>query len=257
MKKLIGIAGFYSLLLFACDNTGKNNINTRDSLAVKPAVVDSAALKTEGIYGGFIPCSDCRGITTYLLLKPDMTYRIEETHYQKGDTLIRASGNWKIDNGKIYLYQNNKEKLTFLADEERLWQLDAQGNRISGNMGNKFVLNKQQLASKERLREKAEAGIDFIGHGNEPFWSVEIDKGKSIIFNNPDMKKPDTTSYTAPTMSGEAREYHIRTETTKLDIIISPQFCSDGMSDLLYEYKVSVDHNGKSYGGCGLVITSF
>ena len=61
------------------------------------------------------------------------------------------------------------------------------------------------------------------------------------------MKEPVSMPYTEPTISDNVREYHIQTEATKLDITISPQFCSDGMSDFLYEYKVSLKFNGKSY----------
>lgn len=256
MKKLIFIAGFYSLLSYACNNTADKSNTASDSAAAKSVIVDSAALTKTGIYGGFIPCPDCRGISTFLLLNADMTYRIEETHYMKEDKFSQSGGNWKMENGKIYLYENNTEKLSFISDEEKLWQLDVQGNRISGNMGNKFVLNKQQMADKQRLKDKSDAGIDFIGHGNEPFWSLEIDKGKNIIFNSPNMSKPDTMAYTEPAVSGNLRKYHVQTEKTKLDVRLSSRFCSDGMSDFLYEYKVSLEYNGKSYSGCGLVLTA-
>ena len=122
-----------------------------------------------------------------------------------------------------------------------------EGNRISGNLGDKYVLNKQEIADKTRLKEKADAGIDFIGHGNEPFWSVEIDKGNKIIFSSPNLKEPVSVPYSDPALSNNIREYHIQTEATKLDIRVSPQFCSDGMSDFLYEYKVTVKYNDKTF----------
>lgn len=256
MKNLIHILSFYSLLLWACNNSGNNNIPTDDSVNVTSAGIDSVALKASGIYGGYVPCADCEGIITYLLLNPDMSYRLEETYYKKDEKVFRANGNWKMDKGKIILYDNNEVKLSFLTDGDKLWQLDSEGNRISGNLGNKYVLNRQEMADKKRLKEKADAGIDFIGHGNEPFWSLEIDKGNKIIFNNPDMKKPISTPYGEPIISNGIREYHIQTEATKLDITISPQFCSDGMSDFLYDYKVSLKYKGKDYSGCGILLNA-
>ena len=257
MKKLIHLLSFYSLLLSACNNSAKNNIPTDDSVKIKSVVVDSAALKMTGIYGGFVPCADCEGIITYLLLNPDMTYRLEETYYKKDEKVFPTNGNWKMENGKVVLYHNNNEvRLSFLPDGDKLWQLDSEGHRISGNLGNKYVLNRQEMADKKRLKEKADAGIDFIGHGNEPFWSLEIGKGNKITFNRPDMKEPVSTPYTEPTISNGVREYHIQTEATKLDIIISPQFCSDGMSDFLYEYKVSLQYNGRKYSGCGVSLNA-
>jgi len=256
MKNLISILSFYSLLLYACNNSGNNNIPTDDSVNVTSAGIDSLALKASGIYGGYVPCADCEGIITYLLLNPDMSYQLEETYYKKDEKVFRTNGNWKMDNGKIILYDNNEIKLSFLPDGNKIWQLDSEGNRISGNLGDKYVLNKQEMADKNGLKEKADAGIDFIGHGNEPFWGLEIDKGNKIIFNNPDLKEPVSTPYTEPIILNGIWEYHIQTEATKLDIIISPQFCSDGMSDFLYEYKVSLKYKGKDYSGCGILLNA-
>jgi uncharacterized membrane protein len=256
MKKLIYSLSFYSLLLSACNNSANNSISMEDSVATKSVAVDSLALKAAGIYGGYLPCADCEGITTYLLLKPDMTYRLEETYYKKDEKVFPANGNWKMNNGKIVLYDKNEVRLSFLPDGNKLWQLDSEGNRISGNLGDKYVLTRQEMADKKRLKEKADAGIDFIGHGNEPFWGLEIDKGNKIIFNNPDMKEPAITPYAEPIVSNGVREYHIQTEAVKLDITISPQFCSDGLSDFLYEYKVSLKYNGKNYSGCGLLLNN-
>ena len=256
MKNLIYFLSFYSLLLYACNNSGNKSISSDDSVKVKSTSIDSLALKATGIYGGFVPCADCEGIITYLLLNPDMSYRLEETYYKKDEKVFRTNGNWKMEKGKIILYDNNEVRLSFLTDGDKIWQLDSEGNRISGNLGNKFVLNRQEMADKNRLKEKADAGIDFIGHGNEPFWGLEIDKGNKIIFNNPDLKEPFNTPYADPIISNGIREYHIQTEATKLDIIISPQFCSDGMSDFLYEYKVSLKYKGKDYSGCGILLNA-
>jgi uncharacterized membrane protein len=256
MKKLTCLLIFYSLLLYACNNATDNRTTANDSVKTEPVAIDSVALKATGIYGGFVPCADCEGIITYLLLNPDMSYRMEETYYKKDDKVVTSNGTWKMENGKIVLYDNKQVKLSFLPDGDKVWQLDSEGNRISGNLGDKYVLNKQEMADKKRLKEKADAGIDFIGHGNEPFWGLEIDKGNKIVFSQPDIKEPVSMPYSEPGISGNTKEYHIQAGTSKLDIIISSQFCSDGMSDFLYEYKVSVVYNGKTYSGCGLMLNS-
>ena len=257
MKKIIYILFLPSLFLWACNNSASNKEQTGDSLNPKPVFIDSVALKFAGIYGGYVPCADCEGIITNLLLNPDMTYRLEETYYKKDEKVFRSNGVWKMDEGKVFLYDSNEVRVSFLSEGEKLWQLDIEGNRISGNLGDKYVLMRKEMADKNVLKQKAGAGIDFIGHGNEPFWSLEIDKGNRIIFNKPDMKEPVSTAYTEPIVSDGTREYHIETEGVKLDIIISPQFCSDGMSDFMYEYKVDLHYKGKKYSGCGLLLNSF
>jgi uncharacterized membrane protein len=243
-------------LLFACNNAANTETASKDSATTQAPVVDSVALKTAGIYGGYVPCADCAGIITFLSLNADMTYKLEETYHKKDEKVFRTASTWKMENGKVVLYDNDKVKLSFLPEGNKLWQLDHEGNRISGNLGDKYVLNKQDKADKGRLKEKADAGIDFIGHGNEPFWSVEIDKGNKITFSSPNLKEPVSVPYVESVMANDTREYHIQSEATKLDITISPQFCSDGMSDFLYEYKVTVKYNKKDYSGCGTMLSA-
>lgn len=256
MKNLICLLCFSSLLIYACNNGADTENASNDSVKIEKPVVDSTALKQAGLYGGYVPCADCEGIITYLLLNPDMTYSLEETYYKKDEKVYRTVSTWKIENGKVVLYDKGEVKLSFLADGNKLWQLDHQGNRISGNLGDKYVLNKQEMADKSKLKEKADAGVDFIGHGNEPFWGLEIDKGNKIIFTSPNFKDTVSVPYAEPVLTNNVRNYHIRTEKTKLDITVSPQFCSDGMSDFVYEYKVTVTYNDKEFSGCGILLNS-
>ncbi len=257
MKKIIYTLLLFSMFLWACNNSASNKEQTGDSVNSNPVLIDSVALKSAGIYGGYVPCADCEGIITNLLLNPDMTYHLEETYYKKDEKVFHTNGAWKMDEGKVVLYDSNEVKVSFLTEGEKLWQLDHEGNRISGNLGDKYVLMRKEMADKNALKEKAGAGIDFIGHGNEPSWSLEIDKGNKIIFSKPDMKEPVTVPYTEPIISDGTREYHIEKEGAKLDIMISPQFCSDGMSDFMYEFKVSLQYKGKNYTGCGLLLNAF
>ena len=257
MKKIIYILVLPTLFLWACNNSASNNKQTGDSINSKAVFIDSVALKSAGIYGGYVPCADCDGIITNLLLNPDMNYRLEETYYKKDEKVFLTNGVWKMENGKINLYDSNEVRVSYLSEGDKLLQLNHEGNRISGNLGEKYVLSRKEMADKNALKQKAGAGIDFIGHGNEPFWSLEIDKGNKIIFNKPDMKEPVSVSYSEPVISNGNQEYHIDTAGIKLDIMISPQFCSDGMSDFMYEYKVGLQYKGKKYSGCGVLLNAF
>lgn len=257
MKKIIYILLLPSLFVGACNNSASDNEQKADSVNLKTVLIDSVALKSAGVYAGFVPCPDCEGIITNLLLSPNMTFRLEETYYKKDEKAYHTNGVWKMENGRINLYDSNEVKVSFLSEGEKLWQLDHEGNRISGNLGDKYVLTRKEMADKNAWKQKASAGIDFIGHGNEPFWSLEIDKANKIIFSKPDMKEPVSMPYSEPIVSVGKREYHIDAEGAKLDIIVSPQFCSDGMSDFMYEYKVDLQYKGKKYSGCGILLNAF
>ncbi|RYG38246.1 MAG: hypothetical protein EOO01_29775 [Chitinophagaceae bacterium] len=244
-------------ICIACNNEASHTESvSKDSIVQQPKV-DSAALQASGVYGGFVPCADCKGIMTYLSLHPDMTYSLEETYYERDDQVFRTASTWKMDNGKIILYDNDKIKLSFLRDNEKLYQLDHEGNRISGNLGDKYVLTKQGMIDKSRFKEKAAAGIDFIGHGTEPFWGIEIDKEKSITLTSPNFKDTIVVPYAEGSVANNVRQFHIESGKTKLDIVLTPQFCSDGMGDMLYEYSVRVKYNNKDYSGCGTLLNSF
>jgi uncharacterized membrane protein len=256
MRKIIYILFFNCLFFGACNNSTSNTENTRNTVSTKAVETDPLAVKTAGLYNGYVPCADCEGIITFLLLNPDMTYRLEETYYKKDNKVFLTKGSWKTDNGKIILYDGNEVKLNYLVDGDKLWQLDHEGNRISGNLGDKYVLARKEKADNKVLKEKTNAGIDFVAHGNEPFWSLEIDKGNTITFNRPDMKMPASVPYTEPSVVNNIRQYHIESEATKLDITISSAFCSDGMSDFIYEYKVDLTYNGKKYSGCGTLLNT-
>ncbi|HEX5652784.1 MAG TPA: copper resistance protein NlpE N-terminal domain-containing protein [Chitinophagaceae bacterium] len=251
------IASSCCLWLWNCNSASEKKASTVDTVQTEVKKVDSIALKSAGTYYGYLPCADCPGITTYLLLNPDMTYRLEETYKGKNDTAIKHTGSWHRDNNKIILNDGDKVRMSYELDGDRLLQLDIEGRRITGNLGDKYVLTKGgSLANNPAWKEKKEAGIDFIGLGNEPFWSLEIDKGFKVAFNTPEMKTPATTTYTEPQNNNGILTYHIQTEATKLDITILPQFCSDGMSDFLYEYQVKVTYNGRKFNGCGVMLNS-
>src|SRR5688572_20487212 len=241
----------------ACNNASDKETSKSDSTVVTVKQVDSVALGYAGTYSGYVPCADCDGIVTYLVLKPDMTYRLEETYAGKSDTAKRYNGTWVRDNKKVVLDDRGSVRTSYLSEDNKLIQLDNEGNRITGNLGNKYMLTKSAPNTENAAwNAKKNAGVDFIGLGNEPFWSIEIDKGKSVSFNTPNMKQPVTIPYADPVVKDGISEYHVETEGTKMDISLFPQFCSDGMSDNLYEYKVVLKYNGKKYNGCGVLLNS-
>ena len=256
MRSIIYYLFVCTLFFTACNNSGSNQESKTDNTKTVAPVVDSFALARAGVYQGYLPCADCRGISTFLQLKEDMTYRLEETYHKKVDSLNITNGTWKTNNGKIVLTAGDEILNSYLPEGEKLWQLDYRGNRISGNLGDRYMLTRQQQANNSHLKEKADAGIDFVANGNEPFWSLEIDKGKIFIFNRPGLESPDSIAYAEPVMTNGIREYHVESAAKMLDVKISPRFCSDGMSDFIYEYKVELQYNKKQYSGCGRLIGS-
>jgi uncharacterized membrane protein len=244
------------LVTLACHNSSRAKDEKKDSLVVQPPV-DSAALKFVGTYSGYVPCPDCPGIETYLQLKPDKSYRLEETFSGKTGEVTVTEGNWGLEKGKVELYKGDVINVSFLPEPDKLIQLDPSGNRISGNLGDKYVLFKQEIAHNTEWEKEKKSGIDFIGLGNEPFWSLEIDREGKVSFNTPEMKTPVTFPYQPPTnKTNTTTDYKLESNGDKLDITILHQFCSDGMSEFLYNYRVKLKFKGKGYSGCGVMLSS-
>ncbi|MGK2862319.1 MAG: copper resistance protein NlpE N-terminal domain-containing protein, partial [Chitinophagaceae bacterium] len=85
MKKIMYILLIYSLFFWACNNGANKTESNGDSINSKLVLIDSLALRSTGLYSGFVPCADCPGIITHLLLNTDMTYRLEEVYSKKED----------------------------------------------------------------------------------------------------------------------------------------------------------------------------
>ncbi len=93
---------------------------------------------------------------------------------------------------------------------------------------------------------------DFRAAGQEPFWRLEIRKGKEIRFvsiGKADVVTPDPGPSTGP--ESGTRTYHAVTEANDLRVVIRPTQCIDAMSGKPFAAKVTVTLNGQSYQGCG------
>lgn len=256
MRSIMYALVICTVLFSACNNSASNK-NETDSLSQAPVLTDSLALALTGVYQGYLPCADCPGISTFLLLNEDMTYRLEETYNKGNDSLFLTRGKWKTENGKVILLDSEQIRNSYLPDGNNLVQLDYQGDRISGNLGDKYVLSRQPRADNKHLKDKIDAGIDFFANGNEPFWSLDLDKGKFLVVNRPGLDQPDTLVYVAPVNNNGVREYISGDGKSSLRVRISPQFCSDGMSDFVYEYKVELEYKKQKYSGCGRLLGEF
>ena len=97
-----------------------------------------------GTYTGTIPCADCAGIETWLTLNKDKSYLLKTKYLGKSDTFNEQSGNftWNAAGSTITLTGIKNAPSQYLVGEGRLFQLDMAGNRITGNLAEKYELKK-------------------------------------------------------------------------------------------------------------------
>lgn len=122
-------------------------------VACKPAAKPEAAPAADdrpslaGLYQGITPCTDCAGIETSLGLSDGMVFTLELKYSGKEPPeVIQQSGRyrWSDAGDMIVLGGIDSTRLPtrFLVDGERLIQLDPSGNRITGDLADKYILSK-------------------------------------------------------------------------------------------------------------------
>lgn len=236
----------------ACVRTDKPSASQRAS-----------AQKIAGQYAGITPCADCEGIEYLLNIQADFTYLGAIIYRGKSDRPFPRSGKWAFTaDNKIKLeVASPNESLLFEIAENQLIMLDAQGQRITGEGADRYILWKDGFApppqpggdSDDPFAAKRAAGVEFIGLGTEPFWALEIDFDKNMLFTS-----ADGDSVAAPAVPGRIQDGTLHYETNagalELKIALRRETCSDGMSDREYDYSVVANIKGREYKGCGVLL---
>ncbi len=105
------------------------------------------SLDVEGTYTGVVPCADCAGIETTLILSEGQNYELRTRYLGKSDQAFIQKGSYEwLEGGSTIrlkgIEKSEQANLYFIA-ENRVIQLDLEGNRIEGEMTEKYVLSKE------------------------------------------------------------------------------------------------------------------
>lgn len=121
------------------------------------AVIDhhtsANALDWAGTYKGILPCADCEGIETVLKLNTDNSYQLSTTYVGKDATAFQQLGQFKWDSSGsvVQLLEQKDGPAYYKVIENQLIQLDMSGQIISGNLAEKYKLNKQAAVTEYKL----------------------------------------------------------------------------------------------------------
>ncbi|WP_452223105.1 META domain-containing protein [Lacinutrix chionoecetis] len=140
------------LLLFNANNTEVLRY-TKENKDMAVAHNSSNALDWFGTYKGTMPCADCEGIATELVLNQDKTYQLKSIYLGKDNNAFNETGtfNWNEKGNGITLNVDGKTSVNhqFQVMENKLVKLDNTGNVITGALADKYVLNKSMAMSQE------------------------------------------------------------------------------------------------------------
>lgn len=101
-----------------------------------------------GIYYGFTPCDDCKGVKSSLALNKNNTYTLITQYVGKSEREIVEKGKFIAGdkNNTLVLTPRNSEMTRhYLVGENSLIQLDDNGNRISGKLADRYILRRTDL----------------------------------------------------------------------------------------------------------------
>jgi uncharacterized membrane protein len=227
---------------------------------VKDSIINAGHYDTTlaGFYQGMMPCKNCEGIQRTIFFTNDDHFKMEELELGKNTPAKRVEGTWEKEKGRYMLYLNDKVFSQYRLTKDSLINLENNGTRISDSLSRQYVLFKKNTApDNPAWKQKKTEGVDIIGIGSDPFWSVEIDNEKFIMFKLAAAGKPIIVPVEKPSITKDSIVYAITTEGgSPLKISIAPGFCNDGIGDHLYEYRMNVWYKNQFYKGCAVKLNA-
>ncbi|WP_417362655.1 copper resistance protein NlpE N-terminal domain-containing protein [Galbibacter sp.] len=109
------------------------------------------SLDWNGVYRGLLPCADCPGILMELELNTDLTYKLSYQYQEATPEVFTEKGvfEWNDSGSKITLIEDDQSNhRRFQVGENQLFSLDGDGNRITGELAEMYILKKNNYDNK-------------------------------------------------------------------------------------------------------------
>ncbi len=149
MKRLLIISLIAAIGLFTvlgCKSPQKQQAGNDDPAAaiIPDHHTSRTSLDWQGTYSGMLPCADCEGIRTTLILLDDHTYVLKSFYIGMSgqEDIQRGKFTWNDAGSAISLSENGEDAVQLLVGENRLFVLDREGNRITGDMAELYILSR-------------------------------------------------------------------------------------------------------------------
>ncbi|AWW30842.1 hypothetical protein DN752_12290 [Echinicola strongylocentroti] len=239
MKHLL-YGSFLILLIFASCTTEKEVLPT-------------------GTFYAVLPCADCPGISYELQIKADSSYSEKMVYQERSEKVMEQTGKLTIQEGAVVALDKPKKEgmrlFTILGDS--LQMLNYEGLPVDSPLAKRYHLSRTPPENfTMKLKEKSFTG--FRATGNEPFWSLEMDFNKQMVFK-PMEGEPLITPIPKPVRPQDVNAVSYRAETEKgtLHVTIFRTKCQDTMSGKEFGYKVRVsikrgdESDFQDLSGCG------
>lgn len=118
-----------------------------DTLEIPDHHTSRLALDWNGFYHGILPCADCEGIETRLILNENLTFELSIRYLGVGDSAWQhETGVFEWSGNNITLLRELNEgegAVHYKVEENQVVQLDLNGEKIEGELSENYVLKKQ------------------------------------------------------------------------------------------------------------------
>ena len=134
------------------------------------------SLDWPGVYQGSLPCADCDAIKIRISLHQDGTFTRNMIYQGKPNGQFADQGmfSWDQHETQITLVNQQGQSQSYLVGENQLFHLDHQGQRIMGELADRYILNKNP--ADVQLENQRWVLIELIGK------TVTINPGQKSAF---------------------------------------------------------------------------
>ena len=152
MKSNFFVLAIIGSLLFMSCSDGTKSEKADESSAAMPGTPAAAGVAEaadaladiSGTYTGILPCADCEGLKTTIILNSDKSYEIDEEYLGKKVTNKTNGRPWIVKDDIVTLdSMKNSKPVKYKIEDNSIVQLDANGNKMTGPMADKYILKKQ------------------------------------------------------------------------------------------------------------------
>ena len=188
MKKHFLICGLAALMIgmVSC-KPQPNGAKSNETTSVSIQDNSKNSLAWEGLYTAILPCDDCGGLQISVDLYSNGTYKMKEVYFGKEDSDTDVSGKLVWDKGgNIIIVGEGQSAKRFLVNEGVLFMLDNEGNKMTGEQPDSYVLVK----SDPNLVEKYWRLTELLG---EPVTTPEGAKEAHMILKKEDSRVTGTS----------------------------------------------------------------
>lgn len=155
MKKSIFLLFAIAAIQLSCSRPSESQAeaieSTSETIETSPTLPtgdnSQTSLDWVGTYFNVLPCASCEGIETWVTLNQDSTFQLKTNYLGLNDAreeIFTGTFKWD-DTGSMVQLEGliGDAPGKYKVGENQIWHLDRDGNRIEGNLAERYILKKQ------------------------------------------------------------------------------------------------------------------